>query len=53
VQLVVGQEFGQIFITDTDRQHLTSILREQAEEAKVFVVENGGVCLEDARRATV
>lgn len=48
VQLVVGQEFGQIFITDTDRQHLTSILREQAEEAKVFVVENGGVCLEDA-----
>ena len=53
VQLVVGQEFGQIFVTDTDRQHLTSILREQAEEAKVFVVENGGVCLEDARRATV
>jgi DNA replication and repair protein RecF len=43
VQLVVGQEFGQIFITDTDRQHLTSILREQAEEAKVFVVENGEV----------
>ena len=53
VQLVVGEQFGQIFITDTDRQHLTSILREQAEEAKVFVVENGGVCLEDARRATV
>ena len=53
VQLVVGQEFGQIFVTDTDRQHLTAILREQASEAKVFVVENGGVCLEDARRATV
>ena len=43
VQLVVGEEFGQIFITDTDRQHLTSILHEQAEEAKVFVVENGEV----------
>ena len=46
VQLVVGQQFGQIFITDTDRQHLTTILREQAEEAKVFVVENGEVALE-------
>ena len=44
VQLVVGQEFGQIFITDTDRQHLTSILREQANEAKVWHVENGEVC---------
>ena len=43
VQLVVGQEFGQIFITDTDRQHLTSILREQANEAKVWHVENGQV----------
>lgn len=43
VQLVVGQEFGQIFITDTDRQHLTAILREQASEAKVFVVTNGEI----------
>ena len=43
VQLVVGQEFGQIFITDTDRQHLTSILHEQASEAKVWNVENGKV----------
>lgn len=43
VQLVIGQQFGQIFITDTDRQHLTSILREQVEEAKVWHVENGAV----------
>lgn len=43
VQLVVGQQFGQIFITDTDRQHLTSILREQVSEAKVWHVENGEV----------
>lgn len=43
IQLVVGQEFGQIFITDTDRQHLTEILREQAKEAKVFLVEKGDV----------
>ena len=46
VQLVVSQQFGQIFVTDTDRQHLTTILREQAEEAKVFVVKNGEVVLE-------
>ena len=43
VQLVIGEQFGQIFITDTDRQHLTSILREQVEEAKVWHVENGVV----------
>lgn len=43
VQLVVGQQFGQIFITDTDRQHLTSILRENARDAKVWHVENGEV----------
>ena len=43
VQLVVGQQFGQIFITDTDRQHLTSILRENARDAKIWHVENGEV----------
>ena len=43
VQLVVGQQFGQIFITDTDRQHLTTILREKVDGAKVWHVENGEV----------
>lgn len=43
VQLVVGQQFGQIFITDTDRQHLTTILREMVDGAKVWHVENGAV----------
>ena len=43
VKLVSSQRFGQIFITDTDRQHLTSILREQVNEAKVWHVENGEV----------
>ena len=41
VQLVVGEEFGQIFITDTDRQHLTALLAAHSESAKVFNVENG------------
>jgi DNA replication and repair protein RecF len=43
VQLVVGQEFGQIFITDTDRQHLTDLLTVHGEKAKVFEVSNGDI----------
>jgi DNA replication and repair protein RecF len=40
---VSDERFGQIFITDTDRQHLTAILREQSEGARMFAVENGAV----------
>ena len=40
VAMVQGEEFGQIFITDTDRQHLTEIIQ-PSPEAKIFHVENG------------
>jgi len=40
VEIVQGPEFGQIFVTDTDRQHLTEILKPN-EGAKIFHVENG------------
>ena len=40
VKLVQSDRFGQIFITDTDRQHLTDILQ-LSSPATVFVVENG------------
>ena len=40
VEMVQGPEFGQIFITDTDRQHLTDILQPN-NNAKIFHVENG------------
>lgn len=40
VQLVNSERFGQIFITDTDRQHLTDILRPNPE-ARIFHVSNG------------
>jgi len=40
VEMVQGEEFGQIFITDTDRQHLTDILKPN-ENAKIFHVEGG------------
>ena len=42
VQLVQSEDFGQIFITDTDRQHLTEILQPN-ENAKIFHVENGTI----------
>lgn len=40
VHLVQSDRFGQIFITDTDRQHLTTILKPD-DSAKIFYVENG------------
>jgi DNA replication and repair protein RecF len=42
VNMVQGEEFGQIFITDTDRQHLTEIVKPN-ENAKIFHVEGGRV----------
>ena len=45
VEMIQGPEFGQIFITDTDRQHLTDILRPN-ENARIFHV-NEGVVMEN------
>ncbi len=42
VQLVGSEQFGQIFITDTDRQHLVTILQNQ-QQFSVFHVRNGEV----------
>ncbi len=44
VNMVQSPEFGQIFITDTDRQHLTDIVR-PSESAKVFHVSEGIITL--------
>lgn len=43
VSLLGTDRFGQIFITDTDRQHLVSLLQPQAESSKIFVVTDGQV----------
>lgn len=40
IALVQEDSFGQIFITDTDRQHLTQLLSGDAS-AKIFQVEDG------------
>lgn len=41
VRLVSDENYGQIFITDTNRQHLDWILQSGATEYKLFHVENG------------
>ncbi len=43
VELVNSNRFGQIFITDTDRQHLIDILRPLHDNSRVFIVENGEI----------
>ena len=41
VKLVSGDSFGQIFITDTNRDHLDQILSSSALDYKIFHVEDG------------
>ena len=43
VRLVSGDSFGQIFITDTNRDHLDQILSAGATDFKLFRVEQGNV----------
>lgn len=44
LELVSQESFGQIFITDTDREHLNQILSQLQQETKIFKVENGTIC---------
>ena len=43
VRLVSSDNFGQIFITDTNRDHLDQILSTSALDYKIFHVENGEI----------
>ena len=43
VKLVSGERFGQIFITDTNRDHLDAILASMESDSKIFFVEKGEV----------
>ena len=43
VKLVAGDNFGQIFITDTNRDHLDKILKKIDGDYKLFEVEGGMV----------
>ena len=41
VHLVSSEEFGQIFMTDTNRDHLDKILKQCKKPYKIFSVDNG------------
>lgn len=43
VELVSSETFGQIFITDTNREHLDLMLQELAQDATIFIVEDGEI----------
>ncbi len=43
VNLVAGDAFGQIFITDTNREHLDKILERSQGNYKIFHVEGGNI----------
>lgn len=43
VELVGGDEFGQIFITDTNRENLDRILQQTGPDYKIFDVESGTI----------
>ncbi len=43
ISLVAGPEYGQIFITDTNRDHLDSILQNHSFDYKLFVVDGGEI----------
>ena len=45
VDLVSGANFGQIFVTDTNRDHLDRILHESDGNYKIFHVEGGNIDL--------
>ena len=43
VTLVASEEFGQIFITDTNRSHLDQILAASSHDYKIFHVDDGEI----------
>ena len=43
VHLVASEEFGQIFITDTNREHLDQILSTSSHDYKIFHVDDGEI----------
>ncbi len=43
VKIVSGDDFGQVFITDTNREHIDEILKGQQVEYKLFRVDDGEI----------
>lgn len=51
VRLVAGDGFGQIFITDTNREHLGQILSSCSHDYKLFYVEDGEITEKECKSA--
>ena len=49
VSLVSGDAFGQIFITDTNREHLDQILTASSNDYRMFTVDEGQITLNSQR----
>ncbi len=45
VKVVAGEQFGQIFLTDTNREHLDGIIRKMDADFRIFNVDSGKVDL--------
>jgi DNA replication and repair protein RecF len=45
--MVAGEGYGQIFITDTNRDHLDKILQRSEGDYKIFDVEDGTIALRE------
>lgn len=43
VKIVHSDNFGQIFITDTNRTHLSQLIRPQFKDSRIFQVEDGNI----------
>jgi DNA replication and repair protein RecF len=43
VKVVAGEQFGQIFLTDTNRGHLDSIIKKMDADFRIFRVDSGKV----------
>lgn len=46
IRLVSGEEFGQIFITDTNKEHLNHLLQRSGGVFRFFNIENGFIQVE-------
>jgi DNA replication and repair protein RecF len=43
VKVVAGEDFGQIFITDTNREHLDAIIKKMNADYRIFTVNSGKI----------
>lgn len=46
ISLVSGDDFGQIFITDTNREYIDKIVSSTSNGFNIYTVKNGDICME-------